>query len=151
MNAVAKAAGVGQGTLYRNFPTREALLAEVYRADVEHLVASAAPALERSDGITALRVWLDAVVEYAVVKRGVLAALEPRSGHELTASHAASIAAAVDAFLRAGRDDGTIRGDVDADDVVTLIGFLSRIDESQTRERAGRLLDVIVDGLRTRA
>ncbi|ADB32989.1 transcriptional regulator, TetR family [Kribbella flavida DSM 17836] len=150
MNAVAKAAGVGQGTLYRNFPTREALLAEVYRADADQLVASAAPLLEEHDAATAFRRWLSNVVDYARVKRGVLAALEPSSGQELAASHTGSIGEAVDLLLAAGKSEGAIRADVDAHDVLILLGFLSRLDESEAAERAHHILDLILSGLLAR-
>src|SRR5262245_45501198 len=76
LNAVAKQAGVGQGTLYRHFPTREDLLAEVYREDVDELVAAAPALLAEHDPLTALGHWFDRVVDYAKVKRGVLAAVE---------------------------------------------------------------------------
>lgn len=150
MNAVAKAAGVGQGTLYRNFATRDALLTEVYRADVEQLVASAAPLLEELDPVSALRAWLDNVADYARVKRGVLVALQQTSGRELASSHSGSIGEAVDLLLGAGKEAGTIRTDVDSQDVLVLLGFLSRMDEAEAERRAHRLLDVIVTGLRTR-
>lgn len=150
MNAVAKAAGVGQGTLYRNFPTRDALLTEVYRADVEQLVASATALLDEHDAATALRHWLDNVADYARVKRGVLAALEPNSGHELTASHTGSIGEAIDLLLYAGKREGTIRADVESHEVLILLGFLSRLDETEAAERAHHILDVVFNGLRTR-
>ncbi|MGA6168336.1 TetR/AcrR family transcriptional regulator [Amycolatopsis magusensis] len=151
MNAVAKAAGVGQGTLYRNFPTREALLAEVYRADVDQLVSSAAPLLERHDAATALRRWLSDVADYARVKRGVLAALEPASGHELAASATGTIGEAIDRLLDAGKAEGTVRADVDSQDVLTLLGFLSRMDEAEAAERAEHLLELIVSGVLARS
>ncbi|MFC4562417.1 TetR/AcrR family transcriptional regulator [Nocardiopsis mangrovi] len=150
MNAVAKAAGVGQGTLYRNFPTREALLTEVYRADVDRLVASAASLLEQHEPVAALRRWLDEVADYARVKRGVLAALEPRSGHALAASHSGPIGEAVDLLLDAGKREGSIRVDVDAHDVLILLGSLSRLDGTEAAGRARRILGLIVDGLRAR-
>ncbi|MBM2618665.1 TetR/AcrR family transcriptional regulator [Actinoplanes sp. LDG1-06] len=150
MNAVAKAAGVGQGTLYRNFPTREALLAEVYRADVDQLVASAGTLLGEHDAATAFRRWLDNVADYARVKRGVLAALEPGSGHELAASHTGPIGEAIDRLLAAGREEGTIRADVTSRDVLILLGFLSRLDEASAAESAHHILDLIFHGLRTR-
>src|ERR1700683_5036317 len=59
LNAIAKQAGVGQGTLYRHFPTREALLAEVYREDVGELVAAAPALLASHEPLTALARWLD--------------------------------------------------------------------------------------------
>lgn len=149
MKAVAKAAGVGQGTLYRNFPTREALLTEVYRADVDQLVAAAASLLEHHDAATAFRRWLSQVADYARVKRGVLAALEPTSGHELAASHTGPIGEAIDLLLDAGRKEGTIRADVDSREVLILLGFLSRLDEAEA-ERAQHILDLILSGLLVR-
>ena len=150
MNAVAKAAGVGQGTLYRNFPTREALLTEVYRADVDQLVASAAELLEQHDAATALRHWLTKVADYARIKRGVLAALEPTSGHTLAASHTSSIGAAIDLLLDTGKSEGTIRPDVDSEEVLILLGFLSRLNEDEAGERAHHILELIHSGLLAR-
>ncbi|WP_250036342.1 TetR/AcrR family transcriptional regulator [Paractinoplanes maris] len=147
MNAVAKAAGVGQGTLYRNFATREALLAEVYRADVDQLVASAPQLLAEHDAATAFRRWLDNVADYARVKRGVLAALEPGPGHALAAGHSGPIGEVIEVLLAAGRAEGSIRADVSAQDVLLLLGFLSR---EEAAEPAHHLLDLIFNGLRTR-
>ena len=147
MNAVAKGAGVGQGTLYRNFPTREALLAEVYRADVDQLVASAPELLAEHDAATAFRRWLDNVADYAQIKRGVLAALEPGPGHDLAAGHTSTIGQAIDLLLDAGRAAGTVRADVTSRDVLVLLGFLSR---AEAAENARHLLDLIFNGLRTR-
>ena len=70
LNAIAKQAGVGQGTLYRHFPTREALLAEVYREDVGDLVAAAPALLARHEPLTALARWRDRLADYAQGKRG---------------------------------------------------------------------------------
>ena len=148
MNAVAKAAGVGQGTLYRNFPTREALLAEVYRADVDQLVASAPDLLAKHDAATAFRLWLDNVADYARVKRGVLAALEPNSWNELAAGHTGPIGEAIDLLLAAGRAEGTIRDDAGSRDVLILLWFLSRLEEAEAGERAHHLLDLLFNGLR---
>jgi AcrR family transcriptional regulator len=148
MNAVARAAGVGQGTLYRNFPTREALLATVYQRDVDELVAQAPGLLESMPPLAALRVWFDAVATYARVKRGVLAAIDPRSGRELTEDHVPTIAHAVDLFLQAAAAAENLRAGVRAGDVITLLGVLSAIDPDAPPERVGVVLDVIVDGLR---
>src|SRR3954453_19168821 len=68
LNAVAKACGIGQGTLYRHFPTREDLLAEVYRRDVEELVAAAPRLLATHQPLDALAAWFDRVAAYARVK-----------------------------------------------------------------------------------
>jgi AcrR family transcriptional regulator len=148
LNAVAKAAGVGQGTLYRHFPTREALLVEVYRADVAELSEAARSLLAGNDAVTAWRRWLERVADYARVKRGVLAVLEPASGTELATSHLPRIGEAITLLLQAGRAEGTIRTDVDEADVLVLLGFLSRMTNSEVVARAPRLLDVLLDGLR---
>ncbi len=130
LNEVAKRAGVGQGTLYRHFPTREDLLAEVYRHDVD--------ALRR-------------VADYARVKRGVFAAVKLAVQQDLSGHSLGPIGDAITMLLDAGKADGTIRADVDARDVILLISFLSRLDHDEADERAHHVLDLIVDGLRRRA
>jgi AcrR family transcriptional regulator len=150
LNAVAKAAGVGQGTLYRHFPTREALLLEVYGADVAELVEAAQGLLAEHDAVTALRHWLDRVADYARVKRGVLAVLEPASGTQLATSYTPRIGEAIALLLEAGRKEGAIRDDVDEADVLSLLGFLSRMPNAEAARRASHLLGLLLDGLRTR-
>ncbi|MCK0173488.1 MULTISPECIES: TetR/AcrR family transcriptional regulator [Mycobacteriaceae] len=148
LSAVAKAAGVGQATLYRHFPTREHLLAEVYRHDVDELVA-AAPALLAAHGpVTALARWFDRVADYARVKRGVFAAVEMSVWQELSAHSLGPIGDALTLLLDAGKATGALRPDVDARDVILLIGYLSRLDDDEWDRRAGHLLGIVLDGLR---
>jgi AcrR family transcriptional regulator len=148
LNAIAKQAGVGQGTLYRHFPTREDLLAEVYRQDVDELVAMAPELLTRYRPLEALGRWLDRVADYALVKRGVFAAVEAAVWQDLSAHSLGPIGDAVTVLLEAGRAEGTIRADVDARDVIILIGYLSRLDDAEWDSRACHLLDVVLNGLR---
>ena len=148
LNAIAKQAGVGQGTLYRHFPTREDLLAEVYRHDVEELVAMAPKLLTEHEPLEALARWFDRVADYARIKRGVLAAVEVGVWQPLTTHSLGPIGDAVTTLLDAGKTDGTIRPDVDARDVIILIGYLSRLDESEWDTRARHLLDIVLDGLK---
>ena len=150
LNAIAKQAGVGQGTLYRHFPTRADLLAEVYRQDVDELVAAAPALLEEHEPITALARWFDRVADYAQVKRGVFAAVEVAVWQDLSAHSLGPIGDALTMLLDAGKADRTIRSDVDARDVILLIGYLSRIDEAESDARAHHLLTVVLDGLRRR-
>lgn len=150
LNAIAKQAGVGQGTLYRHFPTRDDLLAEVYRADVEELVATAPALLAVHQPLEALARWFDRVAAYARVKRGVFAAVEASVRRGLSADSHGPIGDAVTMLLDAGQADGTIRPDVDARDVILLIGYLSRLDEAEADARGQHLLGVILDGLRRR-
>ncbi|MEV0400928.1 TetR family transcriptional regulator [Actinoallomurus sp. NPDC050550] len=148
LNAIAKQAGVGQGTLYRHFPTREDLLAEVYREDVDELVAAAPALLAEHEPLTALARWFDRVVEYAEVKRGVFAAVEASVGQDLSAHGLGPIGDALTALLAAGKAEGTVRPDVDARDVILLIGYLTRLEQAEWDTRARHLLHVVLDGLR---
>ena len=150
LNAIARQAGVGQGTLYRHFPTREDLLAEVYREDVDALVAAAPALLAEHEPFTALACWLDRVADYAQVKRGVFAAVEAAVSQDLAAHSHGRIGAALTALLDAGKADGTIRPDVDARDVILLIGYLTRLEQAEWDARARHLLQVVLDGLRHR-
>ncbi|HEV6955626.1 MAG TPA: TetR/AcrR family transcriptional regulator [Promicromonospora sp.] len=148
LNAVAKEAGVGQGTLYRHFPTREALLVEVYRQEVDELVELAPRLLETHEPLEALSRWFDRVVEYARVKRGVLAALEASVWRDLTNHSLGPIGDAITLLLDAGRAAGQVRDDADASDVIVLIAYLSRLDDDEWEQRAYGPMRIVVDGLR---
>ncbi|MEV6156581.1 TetR/AcrR family transcriptional regulator [Nonomuraea sp. NPDC052129] len=150
LNAIAKQAGVGQGTLYRHFPTREALLVEVYREEVDELVAVAPALLGEHEPLTALARWFDRVVDYAQVKRGVFAAVEASVWQGLAAHSLGPIGDALTTLLDAGKADGTIRSDVDARDVILLMGYLTRLEESEWDSRARHLLHIVLDGVRRR-
>ncbi len=148
LNAVAKRAGVGQGTLYRHFPTRADLLAEVYRQDVEDLVDAAQNLVAEREPMEALRLWFQRVADYARVKRGVLAALEASEWQDLAANSHGPISDAITMLLDAGKAAGAVRPDVDARDVILLIGYLTRLEEAEWDARARSLLNLILDGLR---
>ncbi|GLY07750.1 TetR family transcriptional regulator [Actinoplanes sp. NBRC 101535] len=149
LNAVAKACGIGQGTLYRHFPTRESLLVEVYRAEVDELVAAAPQLLECHQPLDALGAWFDRVAAYARVKRDVFAAVEAATWRDLAAHSLGPIGDAVDLLLTAGRATGSIRPDAEARDVIVLISWLSRLDDAELDARGPRLLSILIDGLRT--
>ncbi len=151
LNAIAKQAGVGQGTLYRHFPTREDLLAEVYREDVGELVAAAPALLAEHEPLAALAHWFDRVAAYARVKQGVFAAVEAGLSQALAAHSLGPIGEALTLLLDAGKADGTIRPDVDARDVILLIGYLTRLEPDEWDTRARHLLLLILDGLRERS
>ncbi|GAA0555038.1 TetR/AcrR family transcriptional regulator [Paractinoplanes ferrugineus] len=148
LNAVAKACGIGQGTLYRHFPTREDLLAEVYRHEVDELVAAAPLLLARHQPVEALAAWFDRVAAYARVKRDVFAAVEAGTWRDLAAHSLGPIGEAVELLLSAGRAAGRIRPDAEARDVIVLISWLSRLDDAELDARGARLLAILVDGLR---
>lgn len=148
LNAVAKACGIGQGTLYRHFPTREDLLAEVYRREVQELVTAAPRLLATHQPLDALAAWFDRVAAYARVKRDVFAAIEAATWRDLAAHSLGPIGEAVELLLAAGRSVDSVRADAEARDVIVLISWLSRLDDAELDARGPRLLAIIVDGLR---
>ena len=150
LSAIAREAGVGQGTLYRHFPTREDLLAAAYEREVDELACAAPRLLGEHAPLAALRLWLAEVADYARVKRGLIAAVEATVWRELTDASLTRITSAIDELLQAGHRAGDVRNDVDARDVTLLIGYLTRLDEGEWDTRARHLLDVIVDGLHRR-
>lgn len=147
LNEVAKAAGVGQGTLYRHFPTREDLLAAVYHADVDALVAAAPALLAVHPPMEALRRWFRELASYVQVKRGVMAAATTPA-RELAGPSRSRIGDAVTTLLDAAKADGEIRGDADARDVILLISNLTQIEDAEWDDRAPRLLEIVLNGLR---
>jgi hypothetical protein len=90
---------------------------------------------------------LDRLADYARVKRGVFAAVEVAVWQDLSAHSLGPIGDAVTTLLDAGKADGTIRADVDARDVIILIGYLSRLNETEWDTRARHLLDIVLNGL----
>ena len=150
LHLVAKTAGVGQGTLYRHFPSREHLLAEVYRQEMGDLAAAVPPLLARYPPLDALTRWLDRLLEYARVKRGVMAAIEASAWQDLYADNHGRLDEALTELLAQGKAAGEVRGDIDAADVILLLGALSRVPEAEWDARARTLVAVIVDGLRLR-
>ncbi|MEW1861627.1 TetR/AcrR family transcriptional regulator [Streptomyces sp. NPDC088194] len=153
LNSIAKRAGVGQGTLYRHFATREALLLAVYRQDIEELLC-AAPELLRAHEqrpLDALRLWLDRLAAYGRIKHGVAQAVEAATRADLSNEYYDRVIDTIGSLLRAGQDAGAVRADVDAPDVLLLVDFLWRSDQGPDWEpRTRHLLGLVLDGLRAR-
>jgi AcrR family transcriptional regulator len=150
LNQIAKKAGVGPGTLYRHFPTRQALLLEVYRREVQRLAETAPELLAQHSPIVALRQWLDYLAEYGMTKIGLGDALYSATvTHDGLADESyGPVIGALSSLLQANAQAGTIRADADADDVLLLMGFLWRIDPAgDWRARASRMIDLVFDGL----
>jgi AcrR family transcriptional regulator len=147
LESIAREAGVGIGTLYRHFPNREALVEAVYRTGLAEVAAAADQLLRRHPPKTALRRWMDRYASFVAAKRGMAESLHAMfdSGALVGSETRGSIAGAVDLLLRAGAQDGSLRSDVQADDVVSsLIGiFLA----SGSPEQTGRMLDLLVAGV----
>lgn len=149
LESIARAAGVGIGTLYRHFPSREALVEAIFRTELAEVAAAAGQLLDRHPPQVALRRWMDRYAGFVAAKRGMAETLHAifDSGAMEPGHTRDSITGAVDLLLRAGADDGSLRDDVRADDVVSsLIGiFLA----SGSPEQTGRMLDLLVAGIAT--
>jgi AcrR family transcriptional regulator len=149
LESIARDAGVGIGTLYRHFASREALVEAVYRTELADVAAAAEQLLKRHPAKTALRRWMDRYASFVAAKRGMAESLHAMfdSGAMEPSQTRHSLTAALDSLLRAGAADGSLRADVQTDDVVSsLIGiFLASGSPAQT----GRLLDLLVAGVAT--
>jgi AcrR family transcriptional regulator len=151
LEAVARCAGVGIGTLYRHFPTREALFEAVYRREVEQLAdlseqlkAEAAPA-------EALRLWMRSNVEFVATKKGMSAALAlaAHKPSDLMAYSFDRLTKAVGALLGRATAAGEIRGDISPEDLLrALVGMCYMNDQPGWQASVLRMVDVFVDGLR---
>jgi AcrR family transcriptional regulator len=154
LDAIAKEAGVGIGTLYRHFPTRETLVEAAYRNELARLCDAASELLESAASDVALRAWMDRFVDCMTTKRGMAEALRAviASGGNPFAQSRDRLLAAITTLLAAGARAGAIRSDTAAGDVLaSLSGVSLVVGEAGQREQAGRLLDLIMDGLRFRA
>jgi AcrR family transcriptional regulator len=153
LEAVARQADVGIGTLYRHFPTRDALYEAVYRHEVEQLGELAERLKDEASPVEALRRWLHSTVAFVATKKGMMAALAIvyNADSELTAYSSARLTASIGALLSRAVEAGEIRADVNSDDMLrALIGMCMLHDQPGWQESVVRLLDVLVDGLRVR-
>lgn len=150
LEAIAKRAGVGIGTLYRHFPTREALVEAAYRNEVDRLCGSAPELLADHPPDVALAEWMDRFVGYAEAKRGMKSALQTvvASPSDLFADAKRQLLEAIALLLGAGVEAGTLRSDVDAEDVLRAMGAVWLVDDA---EQARKLLRLLMDGLRHRS
>lgn len=149
LQSIAKLAGVGQGTLYRHFPNREALVLAVHRHDVRDLVDAAPALLAAHPPFQALRLWFDRLASYGRIKHGLADALHAVARAELAGEGYGPVVGAIALLLRAGQDAGAVRPDVDAEDALLLVGFLWRLDlDAEWDARSSHLLDLVMDSLR---
>jgi AcrR family transcriptional regulator len=151
LEAVAKRAGVGIGTLYRHFPTREDLFEAVYRREVDQLGELAEQLKTARDPVDALQRWLRSNVEFVATKKGMSAALALtfQSSSELAAFSMDRLSRAIGSLLDRAVAAGEMRGDVSPADLLrTLVGMCYMHDQPGWQSSVLRMLDVFVDGLR---
>jgi AcrR family transcriptional regulator len=148
LEGIARHAGVGIGTLYRHFPTRDALVEAVYRNEIERVSALAEELLISRQPEDALREWMKHFVGFMTTKHGMAEAFRAiiASGGSPFGQTRILVLDAVQNLITAGSADGGIRNDVAPIDILTLLNGLSfASDDSDQTER---LLSLIVDGLR---
>ncbi|MET9657781.1 TetR/AcrR family transcriptional regulator [Streptomyces sp. NPDC006510] len=154
LSTIAKKAGVGQGTFYRNFPNREALVLEVYRYEMQQVADTAAQLLRTRAPDRALREWMDRLAQYAMAKAGLADALRKSTSKygSLAQLGHGPVTQAVTMLLNANEKAGAIRPGLTPDDFVLAIAGLWQLDpHSDWQPRATRLLDLVMDGLRAGA
>jgi len=153
LETVAKRAGVGIGTLYRHFPTREALYEAAYRHEVDQLVELARHLEVERTPVEALRRWLRAGVEFMATKKGMAAALAmaAHGSPELVAYSLDRLTGALAELVQRAVAAGEIRADIDPEDLLrTLVGIYYAHDRPGWQAKVLRLVDVFIDGLRRR-
>ncbi|EPD68756.1 MULTISPECIES: TetR/AcrR family transcriptional regulator [Streptomyces] len=149
LNSIAKRAGVGPGTLYRHFPTREALLLEVHQHDVKRLVASVPDVLAAHAPLDALRQWFTTLASYVRIKHGLGDALHSAAAQEAVSASWPPVTAAVGQLLDACERAGEVRPGIDPVDVIMLLSCLWRTpDTPEGAAQAQRLLELAIDGFR---
>jgi AcrR family transcriptional regulator len=151
LESIARDAGVGIGTLYRHFPTRESLVEAVYAAELDEVTSNVETLLDQSPPEIALRAWMDRYARFIQTKRGMLTTLRASwaSGRIATPTTRARVSGAIRSILSAGVRTGAFRANANADDVTTLMlgVFLATASDDDSGQVA-RLLDLVVDAVR---
>ncbi|WP_431219559.1 TetR/AcrR family transcriptional regulator [Leifsonia xyli] len=153
LKAIAAEAGVGIGTLYRRFPTREDLIEAVYRSETDRLAGSADRLLAERPPVEALRAWMEAFVDYMTTKRAMSDALPAilASREGLRAHSHDALGAAVAALIDAAGASGDLRAGIDPGDVLMALGGITLISaHEEQRALATRLIDLLLGGLLAR-
>jgi AcrR family transcriptional regulator len=154
LEAVARHAGVGIGTLYRHFPTREELFEAVYRREVQQLADLAEQLKQEADPVDALRHWMHSNVRFVATKKGMTAALALAAykNSELYSYSFDRLTRAVRSLLDRAIATGEIRADISPEDLIrALVGMCYMHDQPGWQTSVLRLVDVFVDGLRNPA
>jgi AcrR family transcriptional regulator len=151
LEAVARTAGVGIGTLYRHFPTREALFEAVYLREVQQLADLAEQLKQKAQPVEALRQWMRSIVKFVATKKGMSTALALAAykNSELFSYSFNQLTRSVRSLLDRAIAAGEIRADISPEDLLrALIGMCYMHDQPGWQTSVLRLVDVFIDGLR---
>ena len=146
--SIAKTAGVGQGTLYRHFPSREALVLGVYRKEIDALVQLAPKLLAKHKPLHGFRLWGERLARYGRLKQGIADTLHAALSDQDFQETYWPMLEAVRQLIRASEASGEIRAGANAEDVLTLLSSLWRIPQTPAGEaQTERLLAFVFRGL----
>jgi AcrR family transcriptional regulator len=151
LDDVVRQAGIGPGTLYRHFPTRDALLEAVYRSEVEKLAAAERVFTEAMPPVEALRAWMRLFVDYIAAKQIIAPALNTILGRSSTLCEATGvqIKGAINGLVERAIASGDIRPDLDPFDLLrALIGVSNVASAPDWAQSAKRLVDILILGSR---
>jgi AcrR family transcriptional regulator len=151
LEEIARRAGVGIGTLYRHFAQREALVEAVYEREAERLVDRARDLAASGSAPEGLRRWADDFMDWAATKHGMIDTLRAvvAAGAIAPGTMRRQLEEALTAFLEAGARRGELRAGLDPADVAALFaGILAVAGEPGQRDRAARMVDIVIAGLR---
>jgi AcrR family transcriptional regulator len=153
LEAVARTAAVGIGTLYRHFPTREALFEAVYRHEVQQLADLAERLKKETRPIEALRQWMRSIVKFVATKKGMSTALALAVSKDwhLVSYSSDRLTRAIGLLLEQAIAAGEVRSDVGPEDLLrAIVGMCYTHDQPGWQKNVLRLVDIFVDGLRNR-
>jgi AcrR family transcriptional regulator len=151
LEEIARRAGVGIGTLYRHFPSREAVVEAVYRREVEQLAGAVPQLLETSPAGEALHTWMHLFVDYIATKRLIAPSLATAVGptSALYATSVELITRAISTLVKRAVASGDVRKDIDPSDLLrAMVGVSYGNPDAGWQASARRLIDILMDGLR---
>jgi AcrR family transcriptional regulator len=154
LEEIARETGVGIGTLYRHFPTRDALVAAVYRNETERLASAAKTLSAAHTPLEALRRWMNLFVDYMATKRGLYSVLDSLAGgtSALYADTTEQMTSAMRMLLERAEASGEANVDVDALDLLRAVAGVSQGGAGDDWVvNAKKVVDVIIAGIRTGA
>jgi AcrR family transcriptional regulator len=149
LGSIARRAGVGKGTLYRHFPSRESLVLQVYACEVWQLTSCVSDLLASRPPFEALREWLTRLAHCGAGRAGLADALDGAIAQAVVVAETyGPVVDALAALLRANEEAGTVISGLYAQDVLLILGCLWRAGpDAEGRDRADRMLDVVLRGL----
>lgn len=151
LEEIARVAGVGIGTLYRHFPTRDALIGDVYRNETEQLAKAATELAESLPPKEALRQWMAVFVEYMATKQGMYPVLNSLvdGTSTLYAASGPLISGSMEMLVARAVENGDIRLAIPPLDLLRAIGGLANNNDPEWKHAAKRLIDILIAGIET--